>query len=442
LEECFILCVDIGTSSLKAALIDSQGRERAFSRAAYGAGEIAAADWEAAFARTLEDIARSVEGGKLKAAGVCVSGNGPTLIPETEDGTLPPLHWYGGKLAPAQGAKSLFLPLAAWFRQNRPGDYRRTRSFLSPPEWLSRRLGAEALSFLPSAAYEPWYWDEAQCALYDLDQRKFPPFIKTGSPAGRISAEALGLFPRAGEILSPGLPIVAGAPDFIASLIGAGALESGLVCDRAGSSEGINLCVRPSSSASFTPASRAGLRILPHAREGFWNLGAVIPSSGALFEAYLLETVRGRKDYQAILAELIPRPGEKLDLKAGNESLERGRETLMTMGFQVRFALETFGDLGFPVRERRLSGGQAKNRRWNQLKADITGVTLFAPEIRDGELAGDAVIAVSCLESRGIYETARGMIRVAEAFVPNPRLTQFYGEKYRCRCFRPGGARK
>ena len=166
----------------------------------------------------------------------------------------------------------------------------------------------------------------------------------------------------------------------------------------------------------------------------------MIPSSGALFETYLMETGRGTRDYESILAELIPRPGEKLDLNAGNESLDWGRGTLLTMGFQVRSVLETLGGLGLPVREMRLSGGQAKNRRWNQLKADITGVTLFAPKIRDGELAGDAVIAASCLGGRGIYETTRDMIRMAEAFVPNPRLTQFYGEKYRR--FRPGGARK
>jgi xylulokinase len=84
-----ILCADIGTTSLKAAYIDFQGRLRAFTREPYPQdklyqGAIEAGDWEAAFDRALGGL--SAAAGDLRPGAVCISGNGPTLTPVTWDG--------------------------------------------------------------------------------------------------------------------------------------------------------------------------------------------------------------------------------------------------------------------------------------------------------------------------------------------------------------------
>jgi xylulokinase len=79
-----------------------------------------------------------------------------------------------------------------------------------------------------------------------------------------------------------------------------------------------------------------------------------------------------------------------------------------------------------------VSGGQCRNRRWNKFKADITGVTLLVPEVSDGELAGDAVLAAWALgEYPSMEKAAAKMIRIQEAFVPQKESASLWEERYR-----------
>ncbi|MDR1073574.1 MAG: sugar kinase, partial [Treponema sp.] len=289
LKKPLVLSADIGTSSLKAALIDSDGSLAAFARVAYPAypAQMGAAFmfstviWENALGSALsalsaEYAARTGLNAADRLEAVCVSANGPTLVPYTIDGkSLPPLLWCDGRVSgTASGdngkTKSLFLPHAAWFAQNEPALYEKTKRFISAQEWVSFMLGAEPVTTLPSGLYEEYYWNKSQCALFGLDMAKFPPFVEMGDIIGRVSEKAAQRFN-----LKPHTPIIAGSPDFIAALIGTGVVEPGLVCDRAGTSEGVNLCASLPKTGE-TPAFN-GLRTLPHIHEDRWNLGCIIP---------------------------------------------------------------------------------------------------------------------------------------------------------------------
>ncbi|MDR0557077.1 MAG: FGGY-family carbohydrate kinase [Treponema sp.] len=418
LKKPLVLSADVGTSSLKAALIDSDGSLAAFARVAYpayperadAAPLFSTAVWENAFATALsalsaEYAARTGLNAADRLEAVCVSANGPTLVPYTIDGkSLPPLLWRDGRVAePASGesaeTKSLFLPHAAWFAQNEPALYEKTTRFISAQEWVSFMLGAEPATSLPNGLYEEYYWNKSQCALFGLDMEKFPPFVEMGGVIGGISEKAAQRFN-----LKPHTPIIAGAPDFIAALIGTGVVEPGLVCDRAGTSEGINLC------AAFPETDRApafgGLRTLPHIHKGRWNLGCIIPQSGSLFDQYRMESGRRHCGYDELLRTIIREKG-------------KGYATLATMALQVKNALDTFQKNGFAIAEMRVSGGQAKNKLWNQLKADLTGCVLIVPEIADGELAGDSCLAAVALGwAKNVDEAAARLFHVKERYEP------------------------
>ena len=290
--ERFILSVDIGTSSLKTAFIDSAAdvagpRLAAFVREPYPAGlyrggvegqrapALPGAEWEDALRRAASALYAALPGARVEA--VSVSGNGPTLIPVLEDGSaLLPLHWFGktARLAPT---RSLFLPHVLYFKEKSPQLYAKTALFFSCQEWLAYRLGARPVTALASPDYEPFYWSKEECAAFGVDLARFPPFAAVGSVIGEVSAGAaasLGI-PR-------GIPIVAGGPDFIMALLGSGAVSPALVCDRAGSSEGINVCItREEKDALLARGAPAHLRVLPHAIEGLWNASVVLPESGS-----------------------------------------------------------------------------------------------------------------------------------------------------------------
>jgi xylulokinase len=110
---------------------------------------------------------------------------------------------------------------------------------------------------------------------------------------------------------------------------------------------------------------------------------------------------------------------------------ELGLAVLESIGFMVRDAIAALEQRGFPVREMRLSGGQAKSPRWNQLKADMTGRTLLVPELCDGELAGDACVSAIALgEAAGLAQAVQRIVRLNDRYVPRSGAAAFYDERY------------
>jgi xylulokinase len=241
------------------------------------------------------------------------------------------------------------------------------------------------------------------------------------------------------ERFPAGIPIIAGGADFIMALIGTGAVEPGMVCDRAGTSEGINLC------AVGIPRLSGELRVLPHVNPDYRNVSVIIPSSGRLFEWYRTLTGQERRPYDDTLAELIPGTGalapgalffpENTPILIGRSGLfsrvELGQAVLLSLGFSVTAAVDTLGRNGFPVAELRLSGGQSKSRRWNQLKADLTGLSLLVPELRDGELGGDAVLGTMALgEAADLREGIARIVHIQERYIPDPEAAAVYRERF------------
>jgi xylulokinase len=68
------------------------------------------------------------------------------------------------------------------------------------------------------------------------------------------------------------------------ALIGTGTLRAGRLCDRCGSSEGLNFC-------TDRPVTGEDLRTLPSVIPGLWNVSYLIPDSGELSEEERLNAV-------------------------------------------------------------------------------------------------------------------------------------------------------
>ncbi|GMO29584.1 MAG: FGGY-family carbohydrate kinase [Termitinemataceae bacterium] len=408
-----LLCVDIGTSSLKAAFIkieDDESRLAALSRIEYPKDiysavcetgrpvKLPSAEWEAALKLAIVSLLKDAPAVEIKA--VCISGNGPTLVPVDSGGeALLTLHWFGKTSAAAQ-VKSFFLPHVLWFMEKYPECFFKSVRIFSCQEWLSYKLGAEAVTTLPAEGYRPFYWDERQCAALGIDIALFPRFAYLGEITGKISHRAAMDFS-----LPQGIPVVAGGPDFIMALLGAGVIRPGLVCDRAGSSEGVNVCITESEALRIA-ASGARVRILPHVIENLWNASVVLPESGSIFEHWREETGQINTDYDEILAKIIP-----------DDPAAPVHPVLLKITSQLNEALSKLEESGLDTSKMRLSGGQAKNRRWNALKARLTGRRLFIPEILDAELAGNAACALCAIgEASSLAEACERVVKIKTEF--------------------------
>lgn len=431
-----ILTLDIGTSSVKAGIFDRrtlrllwEGREPLPPATSEGWH---AASWLHASSAVL--ARSSVRISDVEA--IVMSGNGPTIIPVSATGEqIDDVQlWFDHRASWIDGQKSFFLPKIAWLCEHRPKVYERTRWFLTCPEYVAVAIGAEPHVATPNDPFSPFIWDAAGIAAYSqsfgLDPKRLPPVVHSGEGVGSVNRRGCELFG-----VREGTPIFAGGPDFLASLIGTAVVRPGRTCDRAGTSEGINFCSR---QAPIDPA----VRTLPHAIEGLFNVAGVLSSTGRIFEWFRRLSRQETRGYDEMLGEiaaagLADRPlffpsthagaawgfstGAFVRLQSTHTAVDLGRAVVLAIGFAVRQSIEALGSVGCEVAELRVCGGQARNRIWNQMKAEITGCPIVVPEILDAELLGDAITArIGLGDDDKLVEAAERGYSPRERIEPRP----------------------
>ncbi len=454
-----ILSVDVGTSVLKAGLIGLDGRPagRAEVPVSLAAGEdplryeADANNWISALALAVAQLELPRD---LRA--VVVSGNGPTLVPADADAR--PLDfamtWMdrrGGEeaalIAGITGEyvdPTFYLPKALWIYRHNRRVYERTRHFMACPEFVDFYLTGNAFAVLPSEQFSRYIWTAELVERLGMDPAKFPPFIAPGQPVGSVRGQAE-------EVLGipAGTPVFAGGPDFIMSLLGTATVRPGRACDRAGTSEGINLCTE-------RPLQDRRLMSLPHIVPGYHNVSGIISTSGKALEWFKTITGRQRTDYESLFEDVLQVPagsrgllflpylaGERaplwdthargtfIGLTINHGRREMTRAVVEAVGYAIRDVLEVMVENGLAVEELRVTGGQARSPLWNQIKADITGRRILVPENQDSELLGDACVALFALgEHDSLAEAADRVVTIGRRYEPQGGVEALYREMF------------
>ena len=299
MSDC-VLAVDVGSTSLKAGLIGRDGTVTSMCTVPYSAPEnrYVAEGWIWALKAALDKLRVSegnsvssrserlpepVEGLQIKA--LAISGNGPTLVSETgltlRWNEYPAARLNIDETSPDEAhefANSIFIPRILLFRDLISDEYESTAHLFSGPEYLIWQLTGNAVTILPEPRYENAYWNASVLEGFGIMTGKMPAFVELGHNCGTLidnAQELLGL---------PAVPVIGVGPDFIAALIGTDTTEPGRICDRAGSSEGINMCVDKEIRAE-------GVRTLPGVKAGLWNISVLIPNSASLPEDVRLQKV-------------------------------------------------------------------------------------------------------------------------------------------------------
>ena len=452
-----ILSVDIGTTSAKAALFSREGTcagtARADVDAAHGRGpgglEIAPESWYSAF-KTVVAALGTASGSLSAVECIVVSGQGPTLFPVGESGEV--LHgaitWLdrraAAESAEAEGilGRSLDpaynLPKALWFKRHLPELYGRTRWFSSCPEYVCARLCGSWVTFLPAEGYQEIIWDAASLDALGLDKDKFPPFAALGSIVGFVRSGA-----AAETGLPAGIPVVAGGPDFIVSLIGTATVAPRRACDRSGTSEGINLC--------WEKGLRRDPRLLymPHFIPPYENISGVISSTGGAVSWFartcgldheVFFSLAGSAEPGADSLLFLPYlAGERsphwdpdargafIGLSLGHGQREMARAVAESTGFAMRDVIGIMESTGAEVGDLVATGQPSGNRVWNQIKADITGKRIAVPVFRESELLGGLCLGLVALgDFSRVDEAAGKLVAIDRFYEPDPKLESLY----------------
>ena len=436
------LCADIGTTSLKAALVSDKGQVLSFSKIEFTSTDKSkiALEWFEALKESISTLKKNqIESlsenenlvdsktGTLNIDAICISGNGPTIV--SEDGTT--LLWNAPvdsslipdikKILPPELSEkfshSLFLPRILAFKNLYKNQFEKQKIF-SGPEYLIWSLSNSQITILPEDRYEAAYWnDQVLTAIGGSTPNSsspeknestaincspsMGPFVKPGFNCGTITKEIASQLK-----ISSSTKVIAGGPDFTVALIGTNTLQQGKLCNRAGSSEGLNWC-------TAKPVFASGIRTLPSVIPGLWNASILSHNSGDRI-ADSKQAYEKENNVEISFSQYIKLCIEEKD--------KNGAQILQELSDFFKDGISKFRTLSkennIPLRETvMVTGGQAKNPLWLKHKAECSQINLATCEIPDSELIGDAVLASYGL---GLYdsiqEAAEKMVKIKNVF--------------------------
>ncbi|MEW9582133.1 xylulokinase [Paraburkholderia sp. DGU8] len=450
------LGIDLGTGSLKAAIVDAHGRERAVSSVAYGldtphAGwaETSVQTWWRALCEAMTrlpaDLRRDVQ-----AIGFSGQMHGVVLIDAAGEAVRPAMLWPDTRALalldawpepqPNPVAPGMAGPLLRWIVLHEPQAARRARWALQPKDWLRVALGG-AVATDPSdacatALADPaGVWDTALLERLQIPREWFAPLAPSYAAGGVLSqsaAQALGL--RAGIVLATG------AADTPCAALGSGLAHDGDALLTTGTGGQIVVL------ASQAPTAAKGLHRYRAASDHWYRMAAMQNVGIALervrgwlsyewADAYrdafgdetesIADSSHGRAPGLIFLPYLTGERTPWLNPQARGGwlglALDHPRGAMMRAAFEgvafsLRAGLDAIRASGATVRALKLAGGGSVDARWRQLLADALNVELNAVDCPNAAPRGAAILGgLACghWHAADLAALAPGATRVA-----------------------------
>lgn len=393
--ECVFAC-DVGTSTLKAALVSAEGLVLNYKRFNFSQRP-SATEWLDRLYEALHCSERFSRENKIKILAICISGNGPSLVCVSKKSDIEDRLFLWNEdcrdvilsteekevLKKLKQGKSIFLPRIFLFAKKYKELFEQSKYLFSAVEYLAYKLGADALTFLPEVRYDFAYWNARSLdSFFSYDEKirstlfeALPPFVLPG--------KLIGMYKN--------IPLVSAAPDFFVALIGTASISPYMACDRAGSTEGLNVCL------AFKPdLEPPEIRLLPSLLHPNWNVAVLLGQTGSLMARF-----KDIKEYKSI-ERILPKYKE-----------------LSSFVSQFKNAISKIEKIAGRKLNFTLTGGQAENEAWNQFKADISGRNFLLSQTTACELLGDAVLAFLALKQfSSASEACKSIIQYKKTYTP------------------------
>lgn len=410
------LGIDLGTGSVKALLIDDDGRTVAEASHPYavsspmpGYAETAPSDW---WAGTVAAVRTCCAGRGAHVRGIGLSGqaHGLVVLGETEKPLRPAILWADQRAAvemaavlalPEEVRRPLANPVVSgmaglsllWLRRNEPATYAAIRRILSPKDWLRLILTGEVATEPTDAAMTLLYeidgdrWAANFLEALSIDPAILAPVVESHSVAGGLTASA------AAELGLPvGTPVAAGLSDTASCLFGMGQTKPGSTILQVGSGiqimsvvEGIEPRVQP-----FYNSYRGIGRSL-YSMAALQNGGTVFEWARTVLGASWPEMYRAGFDENEGNGGIVFLPyvaGERAPLldpnaaaawaymRLGCTRAQLIRSVFEGVALAVRDSWDAMRGFGVSADRILLTGGGSTDPRWQQLLADILEMPL------------------------------------------------------------------
>ena len=483
----YLLGIDIGTSSCKVALFDTNGnviRQGSGSYKVYyphkGWAEQDPEEWWASVCKTTAALIREAQIDSKDICGIGIDGQSWSAIPIDHNGKVlcnTPI-WMdtrakeicdvikekvdenelfelsGNPLEP-----SYTLPKILWYKKHRPEIYSKIYKILQSNSFIAYKLtGKITQDKSQGYGYQCFNmhtgtWNDAMCEKLGIKREMLPDIYECHEIIGEVTTEA------AKETgLHPGTPVVAGGLDAACGTLGVGVIHNGQTQEQGGQAGGMSIC---------TDRYRADKRLILsyHVVPDKWLLqGGTVGGGGTVrwFEEQFGESERntaklnGTNSFEEMtnLAGTIPHGSEGLiflpymqgerspiwDTKAKgvyfglDYSKTRAhmiRATFEGVAYSLRHNLEVAEKAGAKTYVLHAMGGAANSPVWTQIKADVTGKKIDTYASDTATTLGAALLAgVGVGVYKDFDEAVRKTVRIRRSYEPNMKKHEDYQKYY------------
>ncbi|UCA45919.1 xylulokinase [Pseudochrobactrum sp. XF203] len=469
----FYLGLDLGTSGLKALLIDEEQKiiasahaELHVSRPHQSWSEQQPQDWikaaEAAITRLKAEHGTALS--NVRGIGLSGQMHGAVLLDEQDQVLRPAILWNDTR-SHAQAAQldsdpqfraltgnivfpGFTAPKLLWVKDNEPEIFARIKKILLPKDYLRLWLTGEHVSEMSDASGTSWLdvaqrkWSADLLATTELDESQMPRLVEGTDVSGTLRAELCQQWGMA-----PNVVVAGGAGDNAASACGIGTVKAGQAFASLGTSG-----VLFAANDSFLPRPDSAVHAFCHALPQTWHQMGVILSATDALNWY--STITGHE-----AAALTQELGDDLQAPSGvtflpylsgertphNDSLIRGSFTglshsdnrvaltqavLEGVAFSFRDNLEALAKAGTQLESVMAIGGGSRSAYWLKALATALNMPVHLPADGDfGAAFGAARLGLIAAEKADALAicTAPQIIKTIE---PDQKLHAAYEAAY------------
>lgn len=465
-EKDLFLGLDIGTTAIKGALFDGEGRSIAYARHPYpthrpapGFVEQDPADWISGTTAVMDEVLADGRAGRVAAVGICGQANTEVYVDASGTPLAPGITWQDSRAA-ADAEKldrtvtaaererwwGLPMPIGAshilarlrWMATNQPDVLARARRVLTPKDYCLLQMGGVD-------ATDPI----SNFCIVDKRLDYIAPLIDRVEGAAEKLAPLHFLTDVVGEVAlgssSQHAPVVSGTMDAWCGLIGAGVHASGQGVYISGTSEILAVAgakIGAPGIVTFPEAAGLSVHAGPTQSGGdalrWWSRVVGLDVMGVL-------ALAGQADRAGAPIVFLPHlDGERapvwdptlrgaflgIDSRAGGA--EMALAVLEGVALSARMLLSAL-DAASGLRVPRMfhAGRGAQSDLWTQIRADCLGRPLDRVTCVDVGCLGAAVMAaVGVGAFSSIPEAVVAMTRIARTFEPNAAAMPRYDAMY------------
>lgn len=483
----YFIGLDVGTAGCKAAIFDADGMLIASAGREYPVlmphPGWAEQDIEAVWALAQEAIreANAIAGTPAIAA-LGLSVHGEAVTPVDADGCplRPTLLGMDTRtdaqnawLADKFGAEALFtltgmpihtintLPKLLWIKEHEPDIWRAADKFLLVEDFFIRRMTGRAVISNCLASRTQLFdtragtWSPEILDVLELDPSRLATVRLSGEAVGTMKAEltaSLGL--RTPPV------IVTGGHDQACGALGVGLTEPGRAMVSTGTAEVVEVAL--DAPTLNTTLCEGNISVYAHTAPGLFLAMTLNHSGGLLLrwfrDEFCTDEVHaaqssGTDPYDAIFGHLPHSPtpllllphfsgsgtptfdtasrGAILGFTFNTTRADVAKAILEGLTYELRLNLDLLQEGGGAIDELRAIGGGARSDLWLQLKADVTGIPVVAPEITEAAAWGAAMLAGHGVGAfPDLAETAARTVRLTRRFEPDAARLAAYAERF------------